>query len=40
MADSLDFEKIEETTPEELLAEYAAAGDDYAVQNEQVEEGE
>lgn len=34
MAESLDFEKIEETTPEEIIAEYASAGDDYAVQNE------
>jgi hypothetical protein len=39
MADSLDFEKIEEVTPDEILAEYASAGEDYAIQNEQVEEG-
>lgn len=32
-ADSLDFEKIEEITPEELLAEYSAT-DGEAVQNE------
>lgn len=29
-----DFIAIKETTPEEILAEYAEAGEDYEVQNE------
>lgn len=33
MADTLEYKKIEEVTPEDLLAEYEAAGEDYAVQN-------
>lgn len=36
-----DYKPIEEVTPEELLAEYAAADESYAVQNDEVvEEGE
>lgn len=29
-----EYNQIEEVTPEEILAEYAEAGEDYAVQNE------
>ena len=29
-----DYTPIEEVTPEEILAEYEEAGEDYAVQNE------
>lgn len=34
MEENIEFEPIEEVTPEEIMAEYAAADDEYAVQNE------
>lgn len=37
MEENIEFTPIEEVTPEEILAEYAEAGEDYAVQNDQCE---
>lgn len=34
MEENIEFTPIEDVTPEEILAEYAEAGDDYSVQNE------
>lgn len=34
MEENIEFTPIEEVTPADILAEYAEAGEDYAVQNE------